>query len=70
LKKKAYYQALEQGQKSNDITDWIIYFINIILDAQKESEVLIKFTLSKVKFFDAFKSQLNIRQSNVLNRMF
>lgn len=68
--KKAYYNALEHGQKSNEITPWINYFIQVIINAQKEAETLIEFTLKKVRFFDTYKHQLNERQLKSINRMF
>jgi Fic family protein len=68
--KKAYYAALEQAQKSNNVTDWIIYFIDVILEAQSDAEQLIEFTIKKSRFFDAHKIHLNARQIKVVNRMF
>ena len=67
--KKAYYDALERAQRSNDITDWIQYFVNTILIAQSEAEDQIDFTLKKVKFFDRFKDKLSERQCKVIKRM-
>lgn len=68
--KKAYYRALENGQKSNEITTWIIYFIEVIIKAQRAAEDLIEFTLKKARFFDAYKKHLNERQFKSVNRMF
>lgn len=68
--KKAYYGALENGQKSNEITPWIYYFIQVIIDAQKLAEALIDFILKKVRFFDTYKEQMNERQVKSINRMF
>lgn len=68
--KKAYYGALEKGQKSNEITTWLIYFIQVIIDAQKSAEALIDFILKKVRFFDSHKAKLNKRQIKSINRMF
>ncbi len=67
--KKNYYAALEKAQQHNEITAWVNYFVQIILDAQIEAEVQIDFTLKKVKFFDRFKEQLNNRQHTVIKRM-
>jgi len=68
-RKKDYYSALEQAQRSNEITDWIRYFTRTILDAQSRSEEQIDFILRKVKFFDRFRDRLNERQRKVINRM-
>jgi len=67
--KKAYYDALKSAQKSNEITDWIIYFSNTVLKAQIRAEENIEFILKKTKFFDKFKDQLNERQHKVIRRM-
>ena len=68
--KKAYYEALKSAQRSNDITDWIIYFSNTALEAQTRAEEKIDFILKKTKFFDRFKKYLNERQLKVICRMF
>ena len=67
--RKAYYDALKNAQRNNEITNWIIYFLNVIIDAQQKAELLIDFTLKKAKFFDLYKDQLNERQSKCINRM-
>ena len=64
-----YYQALKVGQRSNEVTNWLVYFIEIILKALDNSEFLIDFTLKKVKLFDYYKAELNDRQMKVLKRM-
>ena len=68
--KKQYYQALENGQRKNEITEWINYFIQTVLDAQIEAGEQINFTLKKVQFFDRFKQHLNERHLKVINKMF
>jgi Fic family protein len=67
--KKTYYDALENSQRSIEITDWVDYFVKTTLAAQNEAEVQIDFTLKKVKFFDRFKDKLNERQLKVIRRM-
>ncbi|MEM8937946.1 MAG: Fic family protein [Bacteroidota bacterium] len=67
--KKAYYDALQRAQRSNEITDWIKYFVKTVLDAQIDAEQEIEFTLKKTKFFDEHKHELNERQQKVVRRM-
>lgn len=67
--KKAYYDALQKAQRSNEITDWIVYFVRTALNAQIEAEQQIAFTLKKVKFFDRFKDRFNERQLKVIKRL-
>ena len=68
--KRSYYTALESGQRSNQITPWIQYFVQTTLLAQRQALQLITFTLAKTKFLDRFKNQLNERQLKVILRMF
>lgn len=67
--KKTYYAELNRASKSNEITNWINYFIKMILAAQTETETQINFILKKTKFFDTFKDILNLRQMKVAQRM-
>ena len=67
--RNAYYDALKVAQRSNEITPWINYFMNVILDAQVATEEQIDFTLKKTKFFDHFQDQLNERQLRIARRM-
>jgi Fic family protein len=67
--KKAYYTALETAQRSNEITEWINYFVNTSLDAQQQASQLIEFTLQKTKFLDRFKDELNERQLKAVLKM-
>ena len=64
-----YYYALKAAQRSNEITDWINYFVKTVLDAQIDAEQEIEFTLKKTKFFDNHKDELNERQQKVVRRM-
>ena len=67
--RKRYYEALQAGQQSNEISAWMTYFVNMILEAQMQAEEQIDFTLKKTQFFDRLKEQLNERQLRVLRRM-
>ncbi len=67
--RKQYYQALQEGQQSNEITPWVTWFVRIVLDAQIQSEEQIEFTLKKARLFDRWRDQLNDRQMQILRRM-
>ncbi|MCP4125323.1 MAG: Fic family protein [Bacteroidetes bacterium] len=67
--KKTYYAALENAQRSNEITEWTRYFIHMLLDAQKHGESQIRFVLRKARFFDEYEAQLNERQLKVIRKM-
>ena len=66
---KAYYAAIKQGQSTNDLTEWLSYFIHTVMDAQKAALKHISFSLMKAKLFDRYGKDLNTRQTKVLNRM-
>jgi Fic family protein len=68
-KKKLYYKALEAAQKKNEITDWIQYFVQLCVDAQKQTVQTIDFILKRTQFFDSCKNLLNERQLKVINKM-
>lgn len=67
--KKHYYDALQRGQGSNEISDWISYFVSMLLLAQDHTEKQIDFVLRKARFFDRFTSMLSERQLRVIRRM-
>ena len=68
--KKKYYEALERNNKTCDITDWLLYFGQTIIEAQNETLKLIDFIIEKAKFFDRFSNQINERQLKVITRLF
>lgn len=67
--RKQYYTALKLAQQTLNITDWIHYFSNIILEAQQNARQMILFTVNKTKFLNKHRSQLNERQLKVVMKM-
>ncbi|RLJ80597.1 Fic family protein [Pedobacter alluvionis] len=68
--RSAYYKALKKAQRSNEISDWLKYFVNIALQAQIDAKQMIDFTLRKIKVFDLFREKLNDRKKKVLQKMY
>lgn len=68
--KKRYYEMLEKSNKHMQVTQWVDYFANVILDAQAETLRHIEFLINKAKFFDHFRGQFNARQEKVILRLF
>jgi Fic family protein len=68
--RKQYYQALEDNNATLEITDWLQYFGQTILDAQQDTLKRIDFIVEKTKFFAQYKSELNERQHKVVLRLF
>jgi Fic family protein len=67
--KKLYYESLKKAQRTNDITDWIHYFSDVIFKAQEQFVQTIQFTIKKTRFFDKYKIEINEAQNKVLYRM-
>ena len=68
--KKVYYEALKKAQRTNEISEWIYYFIQTISEAQQQSKALIELSLKKARFFDQNRDSLNERQLKVIRKMF
>lgn len=68
--KKAYYSALERANKSLDITEWLVYFSEKILQAQLYVQKMIAFILNKTRYFENYSGKLNDRQNKVALRLF
>lgn len=68
--KKSYYDALEKANKTNELTDWLMYFSKTILEAQHYTQKYIEFLIQKTKVYDRLRGKLNDRQQKVLARMF
>jgi Fic family protein len=69
-KKKDYYAFLEAHNATLDLTKWLLYFGQTILDAQENTLKIIEFLIEKAKFFDRFSKQLNERQTKAIKRVF
>ena len=67
--RNAYYDALKSAQHTNEITQWLKYFLDLCVKAQQNAADQVNFTLHKAKYFDALKDQLNERQLRVVRRM-
>ena len=68
--KKSYYEALHQSSRNNEITAWLGYFADTVLQAQDTTQRMIDFLIQKTKLYDKVRSQLNERQERALARIF
>lgn len=68
--KKSYYEALHQSSRDNEITAWLGYFADTVLQAQDTTQCMIQFLIQKTKLYDRAKSKLNERQEKALARIF
>lgn len=69
--RSAYYDILEQTQKgNNDITAWLRWFLQTLLDAMKTAHYQLDEIVFKARFWQHWRGiVLNERQIKVLNRL-
>ena len=67
---KSYYEALERANRRNDITQWLVWFAEIALEAQGRSIAQVEFIIAKAKLLDRLRGQINERQQKALLRVF
>ncbi|MGB0953773.1 MAG: Fic family protein [Planctomycetota bacterium] len=68
--RRSYYAALEQANRSNEITDWLAWSAGISLTSQHRTQAQVDFLIAKAKLFERLRGQLNRRQELALERMF
>ncbi len=68
--RKQYYDILEKTQKGKvSITDWLVWFLETLYDAIKESDKMLFDVLKKAEFWQKNSNlMLNARQKKILNR--
>ncbi|MCK9421301.1 MAG: Fic family protein [Bacteroidales bacterium] len=71
LERKGYYDILKKTQKGNlDITDWLKWFLNCLLNALNSTETILAKVLFKAQFWIKHTSTaLNDRQKLILNKL-
>ena len=68
--RKAYYDHLGGNQKTLDITDWLTYFAETVLEAQQTTLKRVAFYIGKGRFYDRFRDAFNERQEKAVARIF
>jgi Fic family protein len=68
--RQAYYAALERNNKANEITDWLVYFADTVIQAQRVTMKRVEFYIAKAKLYERLQGHLNRRQEKVIARMF
>jgi Fic family protein len=68
--KNSYYEALHRSSRDNEITQWLVYFADAVLQAQDATRRTIDFLIQKTKLYDRVRNQLNERQEKALARIF
>jgi Fic family protein len=69
--RKGYYEILEETQKGNlDITEWITWFLNCLINALISTDSILKQVLFKADFWNKHsKTIINERQRKLINRL-
>lgn len=68
--KQAYYSALARANRDNEITNWLVYFAETVLEAEARTVSRIEFLIAKAKFYDRLRGAFNERQEKVIARLF
>lgn len=71
VERKQYYENLEKTQKGNsDITDWILWFLQCLVNAIHSTETILSKTLLKAEFWKLHSTTiLNNRQQKIINKL-
>ena len=67
--RRSYYEMLESSNKHNEITAWLIYFAETMIQAQAQAQSMLDFIIAKMKFYDRLRGQFNERQDKAIARM-
>jgi Fic family protein len=68
--RKAYYAALHRNSRNIEITDWLIWFAEMVLEAQRNTIRRVDFYIAKARLYERLRGQLNVRQEKAMARMF
>ncbi len=69
-RRNEYYDQLAKASSGScDITEWITWFTQLVLDAQLEAKEQLNFVLAKARYWAAYRKNLNARQSKIIGRM-
>uniref|UniRef100_UPI00404A7A6C Fic family protein n=1 Tax=Flavobacterium sp. TaxID=239 RepID=UPI00404A7A6C len=71
IERKQYYEMLEKTQKGNlDITEWIIWFLNCLINTLKSTNSILSGVLFKATFWQKnADTHMNERQRKLLNKL-
>ena len=67
---KSYYEALERANKRVDVNEWLTWFADIALEAQRRTITQVEFLIAKTKLLDRLRDRINDRQQKALLRIF
>ncbi len=68
-RQKDYYRALQAASLTNEITPWLTWFADTVVEAQQSTQARAEFLIEKTRLLDRLRGQLNPRQEKALLRM-
>ncbi|KXF78137.1 cell filamentation protein Fic [Paramesorhizobium deserti] len=68
--RKRYYDMLEASNKDTEITDWLVYFAQTVLEAQQTTMRRVDFYIAKARLYERVGNHFNERQAKAIARMF
>jgi Fic family protein len=68
--RKSYYAALQLAGQSNDIDASLIWFADIVIEAQARTITRIRFLIDTTRLLDGLREKINERQEKALLRIF
>ncbi|APX17989.1 cell filamentation protein Fic (plasmid) [Phaeobacter inhibens] len=68
--RRAYYDNLERHQKILDVTPWLVWFAETVLNAQQTTLDRVEFLIAKARFHDRHRGRFNARQEKTIARLF
>jgi len=71
IERKQYFEILEKTQKGDlDITEWIVWFLNCLINALKSTDSVLTRVLFKAEFWKKhIETAINDRQRKLLNKL-
>ena len=70
ISRKSYYDALERNNQRLEVTDWIMYLGQSIIDSQIHTLKKVDLTIQKTKLYDQYRGQINDRQVKIIEKLF
>lgn len=66
---KDYYRALQEASLTNEITPWLTWFADIVVQSQRSTQARAEFLIEKTRLLDCLRGRLNPRQEKALLRI-
>lgn len=64
-----YYSALRAASRHNEVTNWLLWFAGMCLEAQERTAIQIEFLIDKAKLLRQHHGQISERQERAVLRM-